>query len=103
MDAEIGGRKLSAAGQSLYLQLGLEKGATYDDIKRSYRKVRRDTSWRCEMHLLVVVITAYAHESINRSIDRTINLRTTSIPSDYIKFVTRLFCLQMALKYHPGI
>ncbi|OQV23323.1 putative DnaJ [Hypsibius exemplaris] len=39
MDAEIGGRKLSAAGQSLYLQLGLEKGATSEDVKRSYRKM----------------------------------------------------------------
>jgi hypothetical protein len=39
MDAEIGGRKLSATGHSLYLQLGLEKGAPFDEIKRSYRKV----------------------------------------------------------------
>ncbi|XP_055346497.1 dnaJ homolog subfamily C member 5-like isoform X2 [Paramacrobiotus metropolitanus] len=39
MDAEIGGRKLSATGQSLYQQLGLEKGAGADDIKRAYRRL----------------------------------------------------------------
>ncbi|GAU90057.1 hypothetical protein RvY_02530 [Ramazzottius varieornatus] len=39
MDAEIGGRKLSAAGISLYHQLGLQKGAPYDDVKKAYRKL----------------------------------------------------------------
>uniref|UniRef100_A0A1A8LER0 DnaJ (Hsp40) homolog, subfamily C, member 5 gamma b n=2 Tax=Nothobranchius TaxID=28779 RepID=A0A1A8LER0_9TELE len=32
-------RKLSTAGQSLYQVLGLEKGATPDEIKRAYRKL----------------------------------------------------------------
>ncbi|OQV23322.1 putative DnaJ [Hypsibius exemplaris] len=39
MNAEAGGRKLSTAGQSLYQQLQLEKGATPEDIKRNYRKM----------------------------------------------------------------
>lgn len=30
-------RKMSTAGESLYKVLGLEKGATAEDIKKSYR------------------------------------------------------------------
>lgn len=32
-------RKLSRAGESLYKTLGLEKGASSDDIKKAYRYV----------------------------------------------------------------
>ncbi|OQR71060.1 cysteine string protein-like [Tropilaelaps mercedesae] len=36
---DIGGRKLSATGDSLYEILGLPKTATADDIKRTYRRL----------------------------------------------------------------
>jgi len=36
---DIGGRKLSATGVSLYEVLGLPKTATADDIKRTYRRL----------------------------------------------------------------
>uniref|UniRef100_A0A1A7WI57 DnaJ (Hsp40) homolog, subfamily C, member 5 gamma b n=1 Tax=Iconisemion striatum TaxID=60296 RepID=A0A1A7WI57_9TELE len=38
-DPDRAQRRLSTAGESLYLVLGLEKGATPDEIKRAYRKL----------------------------------------------------------------
>uniref|UniRef100_A0A096LUT4 DnaJ (Hsp40) homolog, subfamily C, member 5 gamma b n=1 Tax=Poecilia formosa TaxID=48698 RepID=A0A096LUT4_POEFO len=38
-DPNMPQRKMSRAGESLYVVLGLEKGATPDEIKRAYRKL----------------------------------------------------------------
>uniref|UniRef100_A0A3B5L3M5 DnaJ (Hsp40) homolog, subfamily C, member 5 gamma b n=1 Tax=Xiphophorus couchianus TaxID=32473 RepID=A0A3B5L3M5_9TELE len=38
-DPNVPQRKMSRAGESLYGALGLEKGATPDEIKRAYRKL----------------------------------------------------------------
>jgi len=39
-------RKMSTAGVSLYKTLGLEKGASPEDIKKAYRCVHKDQATR---------------------------------------------------------
>ena len=42
-------RSLSTSGESLYIVLGIDKLATPDDIKKSYRSVR-GTDTYCSSH-----------------------------------------------------
>lgn len=40
-----GQRKMSTAGESVYKVLGLEKGASAEDIKKAYRCVFLELRW----------------------------------------------------------
>lgn len=51
-DANRPQRKLSTAGQSLYVTLGLEKGASAEDMKKAYRCV----TWSHRHHVLHSVV-----------------------------------------------